>query len=234
MQTSNTSAAYHGNGEAHLLRPHAVHHRVYLQAYDLISQDLYDRTRTAFLVRAGVLFELARRGRLIEAGGNVQVVSAEPTGDLALDEALRQIAGHDRSWKAWLRRDYKQTLQAVEAQMQTIGLLVIEESKLLGLVSRTRVTVTDPAVVEELQQQARTILRGSQPASEIDPADAAVVALAAAGRVPAVVSRKASREGKDLIDALTGRVGTLAPGLEAAFRGIRMTMTAAQGGMGGS
>jgi Golgi phosphoprotein 3 (GPP34) len=214
-------------------RPQEVHYRMYLLAYDLDKEDLYDRTRTAFLVRAGVLTELAVRGYVVDSDGDVDVAKAEPAGDRPLDEALAQIAEHDRSWKSWLRHDYKQTLDTVETHLQTTNLLSVAATPVLGLISRRHVTVTHPALVKELQDEARAILHGSQPSSEIDPADAAVVALAAAGRVPVVVSRKDSREYKDRIDALTSRVGAIAPGLEKAFEGIRTTMIAAQGGMGG-
>jgi hypothetical protein len=214
-------------------RPQELHYLVYLLAYDLDKEDLYDRTRTAFLVRAGVLTELAVRGYVVDSDGDVRVAKAAPAGDPALDEGLAQIAEHVRSWKAWLRHDYKQTLDTVETHLQTTNLLSVDDHKVLGLVSRRHVTVTHPALVKELQDEARSILHGSQPASEIDPADAAAVALAAAGQVPAVVSRKDRREYKDRIDALTSRVGTIAPGLEKAFEGIRTTMIAAQGGMGG-
>jgi hypothetical protein len=214
-------------------RPNELHYRVYLLAYDLEKEDLYDRTRTAFLVRAGVLTELAVRGYVVDSDGDVRVAKAEPARDPALDEALRQIAGHDRSWKSWLRHDYKHTLDTVETHLQTTNLLSVDDNKVLGLLSRRHVTVTRPALVQELQDEARSILHGSRPAGEIDPADAAVVALAAAGLVPAVVSRPESREYKHRIEALTSRVGTIAPGLEKAFEGIRTTMIAAQGGMGG-
>ncbi|MEA2183847.1 MAG: hypothetical protein QOF69_3032, partial [Solirubrobacteraceae bacterium] len=70
-------------------RRQEVHYRVYLMAYDLEKEDLYDRTRTAFLARAGVLTELAIRGDVVDADGGVHVANAEPTGDTALDEALQ-------------------------------------------------------------------------------------------------------------------------------------------------
>jgi Golgi phosphoprotein 3 GPP34 len=214
-------------------RPQELQYRVYLLAYDLDEEDLYDRTRTAFLVRAGVLTELAVRGYVVDSDGDVRVAKAGPAGDPALDEALQQIAGHDRSWKPWLRHDYKQTLDTVETHLQTTNLLSVDDNKVLGLVTRRHVTVTRPALVKELQDEARSILHGSQPADEIDPADAAVVALAAAGLVPAVVTRQESREHRHRIEALTSRVGTIAPGLGQALEGIRTTMIAAQGGMGG-
>jgi Golgi phosphoprotein 3 (GPP34) len=214
-------------------RPQGVHHRVYLLAYDLEQQALHDRTRAAFLTRAGVLTELAIRGYVVDADGDVQVAKAESAGDPALDEALQQIAEHDRSWKSSLRHDYKQTLDTIEHHLQTTGLLEVGDKKVLGLISRTHVTVTDPSLVKELQDEARTMLHGDRPASEMDPADAAVVALAAAGLVPSVLSRKESRAYKDRIEALTDRMSAVAPGLQRAFQGIRTTTIAAQGGIGG-
>jgi hypothetical protein len=102
-----------------------------------------------------------------------------------------------------------------------------------GLISRTHVTVTDPSLVKELQDDARTMLRGDRSASDVDPADAAVVALSAAGHVPSVLSRRESRDYKDRVESLTGRVGAVAPGLRRAIQGTSTTMIAAQGGIGG-
>ncbi|MFG2958382.1 hypothetical protein ACGF5O_32265 [Streptomyces sp. NPDC048291] len=65
-------------------------------------------------------------------------------------------------------------------------------------------------------------------------ADAVLLALAAAGRVRTVVSRQDQKTLRARIDACTGRLGTLAPGLEHAVRALPTTMIAAQGGMGGS
>jgi hypothetical protein len=214
-------------------RPQGVHYRVYLLAYDLDKEDLYDRTRTAFLTRAGVLAELALRGYVVEADGDVKITKNQATGDAVLDEALGQIAEHDRSWKSWLKHDYKQTLETTERVLAATGLLAVEEKKVLGLVPRTHVRVSDTGVVKELQAEAVEILHGTGPAGDVDPADAAVVSLAAAGLVPSV-PRKETREYSDRIDALTARLGEAVPGLDKAFSGIRMTMIAAQGGMGGS
>jgi hypothetical protein len=146
---------------------------------------------------------------------------------------MGQIADHDRGWQSWLRHDHKQTLRTVERDLQATQVLQVHERKRLGLIATTHVTVADAALVDVLQQEARAILHGSQPVEEVEPVDAAVVALCAAGRVPAVVSRGDRRDYDDRIDALTDRVAAIAPGLRDAFRGIRTTMIAAQGGMGG-
>lgn len=214
-------------------RPQAVHYRVYLLAYDLDKGDLYDRTRTAFLTRAGVLAQLALGGHVVERDGEVSSAKLGATGDPALDEALGQIAEHPRSWGALLKHDYKQTLDTTERQLGAIGIVTVDEKKVLGLLPRTHVTVTDQSLVKELQIEAADILHGTGPASDVDPADAAVVVLAAAGLVPSV-SRKETRDHKARIEELTTRLGDAVPGLDKALRGIRMTMIAAQGGMGGS
>ncbi|GAB3152852.1 hypothetical protein GCM10027258_54580 [Amycolatopsis stemonae] len=213
--------------------PTAVHYRAYLLAYDVEKEDLYDRTRTAFLTRAGVLTELALRGNIADEDGDAVLVKADPTGDPVLDKLLAQIGNEKRSWKSWIRHDYKETLDDIEEQLVEQKLLTVEEKKVLGVVPKTHVTVTDPAIAKALQEHAVEVLHGSTPAAEIGADDAALVALAAAGTVPSVVTRKESKgEYKDRIEELTDRVGEVAPGLEKALRGIRLTMIAAQGGLG--
>ena len=54
-----------------------------------------------------------------------------------------------------------------------------------------------------------------------------------AGGVRHVVSRADGRAHKDRLDALTGRLDAIAPGLGRAVRGLGTTLVAAQGGMGG-
>ncbi|GDY48917.1 hypothetical protein SANT12839_097990 [Streptomyces antimycoticus] len=67
---------------------------------------------------------------------------------------------------------------------------------------------------------------------EIPPADAALLALAAAGGIRSVLSRQDHKTLRTRIDACTGRLDALAPGLGKAVRALPMTMIAAQGGMG--
>lgn len=213
--------------------PTSVHYRAYLLAYDLDKEDLYDRTRTAFLTRAGVLTELALRGNIADADGDAVLVKSDPTADPVLDKLLAQIGNEKRSWKSWIRHDYKETLEEIEEQLAEQKLVVLEEKKVLGVVSRTHATLTDASLAKALQERAVEVLHGSTPAAEIGADDAALVALAAAGTVPSVVTRRESKgEYKDRIEELTDRVGEVAPGLEKALRGIRLTMIAAQGGLG--
>ncbi|UKY47567.1 GOLPH3/VPS74 family protein [Streptomyces inhibens] len=213
-----------------------LHHCMYLTAYDTAAQNLFDRPRTGFLLRAAVLTELAIRGHLTEVEGAAAVAAAGSTGDSVLDKALGDVGAHRRSWKAWLRYDRKETLEAVEHQLAALGVLTIEEKEKssFGRGSKRQLTVTDPVAVKALQDGASAILHARDPADRLAPADAALLALAAAGGIPAVLSRKDSRDHKDRIEALTDRLGDIAPGLDKAVHSLRITMIAAQGGMGGS
>ncbi|MCX5049858.1 MULTISPECIES: GOLPH3/VPS74 family protein [unclassified Streptomyces] len=208
----------------------SLHHRMYLLAYDEEARGPYDRSRTGLLVRTAVLVELALRGRLVETGGgSVAVAGTGSTGDPVLDEMLREAPGH--GWKQLVRRHSGRTLTAVEDQLAALGLLTVESS-LLRLGGR-RVTVSDPGTLRAVRDRVSAVLHGNAPVAGIPVADAALAALAAAGKNRSVVSRQDARELRDRIDACTGRLGTLAPGLEKTVRGLSMTMIAAQGGMGG-
>ena len=94
----------------------ALPYQVYLLSYDLGTNRLFDRTRTAFLTRAAVLIELRIRGQL-SAANQPRVTRPGPTGDPVLDRALIEVQQHARSWKALFRRDYRQTLDLVEQQL---------------------------------------------------------------------------------------------------------------------
>ncbi|MEU6660077.1 GPP34 family phosphoprotein [Streptomyces sp. NPDC046821] len=207
--------------------------RMYLTAYDTAAHDLYDRTRTGFLLRAAVLAELAIRGNVVESDGNVSAARPGPTGDPVLDLALGHIAQDRRGWKSWIRHDRKETLHAVEDRLVAQGVLdVAERTKPFGRTRRV-VTVRDASAVTSLQATATGFLHGTGPVEQIDPADAALVALAAAGSIRSVVSRADAHARKHRIEELTARLDTLAPGLGKAIGGLGVTMVAAQGGMGG-
>ncbi|MET7574563.1 GPP34 family phosphoprotein [Streptomyces sp. NPDC005492] len=203
---------------------------MYLLAHDEAAEGPYDRSRTEFLVRAAALVDLALRGRLNEEGGAVAASGTEPIGDPVLDGVLRDAAGH--GWKALVRRHRRRTLTQVEDGLATAGLLTVRTSR-TGFGKR-RLTVTDPAVPAALRARASTALHGDGPVRDIPDADAALLALASVGGIRSVVSRQDQKTHRARIDACTGRLAALAPGLEKAVRTLPMTMIAARGGMGGS
>jgi hypothetical protein len=205
---------------------------MYLLAHDDAAEGPYDRSRTRLLVRAAALVDLASRGRLGEdGGGKVTVSGTEPTGDPVLDGVLRDAAG-GHGWKHLLRRHRKQTLIQVEDRLAAAGVLAVKAPR--APFGTRRVTVTDRAVPAALRARVSAALHGDRPVRELPVADAALVALAAAGGIHSVVPRRDHKAFRARIDACTGSLAALAPGLEKAVRTLPTTMIAAKGGMGGS
>lgn len=204
---------------------------MYLLAYDDSAEGPYDRARTELLVRTAALVDLALRGRLGEDGGTVTVSGSEPIGDPVLDGALRDAAA-GQGWKQLVRHNRKRTLTDVEDRLAATGLLTVQAPR--TRFGSPRVNVTHHAVPTALRARVSAALHGDGPVQELPATDAALVALAAAGGVRSVVSRQDQKTLWPRIDACTGRLAALAPGLEKAVRGLPMTMIAAQGGMGGS
>ncbi|WP_405849034.1 GPP34 family phosphoprotein [Streptomyces sp. NBC_01518] len=204
---------------------------LYLLAYNEATGGPYDRSRARLLVRAAALVDLAMHGRLAEDGdGTVTVSGTRPTGDPVLDGVLRD-AGAGHSWKRLVRRHRKRTLTEVEDRLVAAGLLTARTSR--TPFTTRRLTVTDQAVPAAVRARVSTALHGDGPVAEVPAADAALLALAAAGGIRSVVSRQEHRTFRARIDACTRSLAVLAPGLEKAVRTLPTTMIAAQGGMGG-
>ncbi|MER5804864.1 GOLPH3/VPS74 family protein [Streptomyces mirabilis] len=203
---------------------------MYLLAHDDAAEGPYDRARTELLVRAAALIDLALHGRLREDGGTVTVSGTAPTGDPVLDGILRDAAGH--GWKQLVRRHRRRTLTEVEDRLAVAGLLTVRAPR--TRFGTRRSTVTDHAAPAAVRARVSAALHGNGPVREIPAADAALLALAAAGGIRSAVSRQDHKTFRARIDACTGSLGALAPGLEKAVRTLPMTMIAAQGGMGGS
>ncbi|MFJ9544402.1 GPP34 family phosphoprotein [Streptomyces sp. NPDC101225] len=203
---------------------------MYLLAHDDMAEGPYDRPRTRLLLRAAALIDLTLRGRLREIDGTVTVSGGGPTGNPALDGLLRDAAG-GHGWKHLVRTHRRRTLTEVEDRLAAAGVLSVREPR-TPFGSR-RATVTDRALPSALHARVSAALRGEVPVRDLPTADAALLALAAAGAVPSVVPRQDRKTHRDRIDACTGALAALAPGLEKAVRDLPTTMIAAQGGMGG-
>ncbi|WP_075033297.1 GOLPH3/VPS74 family protein [Streptomyces mirabilis] len=205
---------------------------MYLLAYDDAAERPYDRSRTQLLVRAAALIDLTSRGRLKEdGGGTVTVSGTQPTGDPVLDGVLRD-AGAGHGWKYLVRRHRRRTLTQVEDRLAAAGVLTVKAPR--THFGARRLTVSDRAVPAALRARVSAALHGDGPVTEIPAADATLLALAAAGGIRPVVPRRDQKNFRARIDACTGLLAALAPGLEKAVRTLPTTMIAAQGGMGGS
>jgi hypothetical protein len=202
---------------------------MYLLAHDEGAEGPYDRSRTALLVRAAALTDLALRGRLREDAGTVTVHGTGPTGSPVLDGVLRDAAGH--GWKHLVRRHRRRTLAEVEDRLAAAGVLALTAPRTRSGARRS--TVTDHPAALAVRARVRAALHGDGPVAALPAADAALLALAAAGGVRSVVPRRDRSAHRSRVDACTERLGALAPGLEKAVRALPTTMIAARGGMGG-
>jgi hypothetical protein len=179
-----------------------------------------------------MLAQLAMDGHLVERAGKA-CHGTPPDGTSQAMVSLWAMAGeHGASWKSLLRHGYKETFRQVEHELHAEGTIVRTESRILGLVPRIHVTAVDAEAVLAVQDRACGVLRGHTPVEQVDVADAALVALAAAVRVPSVLSIGDGRRYDERIAALTERIGALAPGLCRAVKGLHRTMIAARSGGG--
>jgi len=206
--------------------------KAYLLACDVGKNKLRDRQRAGLMIRGAALTDLVLRGRVADDDGKVAVSGAGPTGDLVLDEMLAEITGESpRKWKWWVRKDARGTLEALESQLDTAGVIDMKTGRVLGLFPSRNPIVRDTATVERLRASVDQALRGPSPVSD---EDAALTALVAAVELRGVVSGKDRRQYKDRIEELGERGGDAVPALRKLFRELRAVRASAVSSSGGS
>lgn len=195
--------------------------RLYLLACDPRRNRLPGRQQTGYLLRAAALTDLVLRGCLVDARGR-PAVSGPATGDAVLDGVGAEIAQQrPRRWKVWVRRGERQILDAVEHQLSAAGLVAVESRPVLGIFPRRHIELADLDGVERSRAAVRDILLGDLPLERVDPADAALVALAAAGQLRSVVSGREQRQRRHRIRALTERSGAAVPALRQVLSDLQ-------------
>ncbi|QRP48691.1 GPP34 family phosphoprotein [Amycolatopsis sp. FDAARGOS 1241] len=198
--------------------------RAYLLACDSGKGRVRDRRRTALLVRAAAITDLLLRGRAEESGGRVAVTGLGPTGDLLLDDVLADLAERGAAgWRALLRRDGGDTLRSLELQLAASGVLQQAVTSVL------RRKVLQPAEAR-LAEQARASVAHAlhAPLSEVDAADAALTALAAAAGV-GISRAEAGRTSARLAEPAEAG-GAAGPPLRRAVRQLRARRAAPASG----
>lgn len=208
--------------------------RAYLLACDVAKARLLDRQRASLLVRGAALTDLVVRGRIADADGRVATSGAGPTGDLVLDEVLAEIGAESpRKWKWWVRRGARETLEALESQLDAAGVIELRTGRVLGLFPVRRPVVRDPAVVERLRSLVGDTLRGSVPVSDVDSADAALTALVAAVELREVIPGRDRRRYRERIELLTERCGGAVPAVRKLISEIRAAQASNASSHGG-
>ncbi|WP_405867207.1 GPP34 family phosphoprotein [Streptomyces sp. NBC_00005] len=202
--------------------------RLYLLAWDTNRTEVTGAARLPHLVRAGALTELAQRGLLTDDDGIATPVDMDSlTGDAVLDgllELVRESRPH--RWRTWVTLHARVTFDAVREQLTAEGYLRAEKKRVLGLFPSVDHVLAQAAVVDALRDEARQVLEGPVPVSEVSDREAAVVALAAAAELPTLVPGKDRKLHKARVEALTERSGAAAPALRKVVGEVHTALIA--------
>jgi hypothetical protein len=190
--------------------PGSLPQRIYLLAYNPARGRVGLDTNLGAMLRAAALTDLYLSGHLTDSRGRAVVADRHPCPDPVLEALLEEIAGsRPRTWQHWVGRRQRAARNAVRQQLGDGGWVRLEPRRILGLFPAVRVTVRDPRVRKELLGRVGDALK--KPVGRVDPADAALVAIVAAGDLRLVLDRKTKRAAKRRIRELTelsGPVGT--------------------------
>lgn len=192
--------------------PHSLPQRVFLLACNPDKGKVGLGTHLGAMLRAAALADLYRDGHLADERGRAAIDVRHPCHDPVLDAVLEEIAGSKpHTWQSWIGHRQRATVRAVRQQLDDGGWVHLRPHKVLGLFPTTKVTTRDPRVREELLCRANAALH--EPIGSIDPADAALVAIIAAGDLKLVLDRKTQRANEQRIQELTKLSGPIVPAL---------------------
>jgi hypothetical protein len=177
------------------------------------------------VLRAAALADLRFCGRLIDQAGMVQVSSREPVGEPVLDAVLQRITeSKPRSWQQWISLGGRFHLP-VQDRLATLQMIKLERRRILRIFPWTRIIVHEPHAITELTARVRGALLDEQPACHVDPHDAALVALVAAGDLTTVLPWRQRRAHKKRIAQLAEHTGPVASALRKAIQASNAVAT---------
>lgn len=186
---------------------------------------LPDRQRVAYVIRAAVLGQLLLDGHLEDMDGIPERAVLSRLTDPVLEQVASEISGSkSRSWRAWVRRTSRPTLDAVQEQLITAGIVRTYRKKVLGLFSRTAIVVEDQALLQRLRARLEQALSTGQ---EVSPQDALLVALVVEADLRWVLSRSERRAHRDRIAELVRCSAPVAPALKKVVSSTRAVRASA-------
>jgi len=197
--------------------PDSLPQRVFLLAYDPDKGRVGLGTNLGAMLRAAALADLHRNGHLTDVRGRAAIDVRQPCHDPVLDAVLDEIAGtRPHTWQSWIGHRQRATVHAVRQQLGDGGWVHLQPQKILGLFPTVKVTIRDPSVRGELLGRVDTALH--EPIGSVDPADATLVAIIAAGDLRLVLDRKTQRANKQRIRELTQLSGPIGPALQKSIQ----------------
>lgn len=196
--------------------PDTLPQRIYLLALDPERGRPPMGVHLNELVRAAALADLYLAGHLSDEKGRAVVAVRHPCHDPVLEAVLEELSSARRHrWQYWVGRRGRQTAAAVRDQLADGGWVRVEKHKILGVFPTRRITPRDARLPGRLRHRVTAALR--DPLPRIDPADAALVALAEAGRLRNILDRGARRTHKRRLADLKARTGPLPTALRKAI-----------------
>ncbi|WP_329571549.1 GOLPH3/VPS74 family protein [Kitasatospora sp. NBC_01266] len=199
--------------------PDTLPGRLYLLAFRPGTRQFSYHRHLGLLMRAAALTELLQRGLLVDDRGRPQPGRpAPPELDPVLATVLAQVAGQrrrrllgPRSWRGWIAADAGATERAVRDRLRDDGLVIVSDHRAPGLFpNRSRVRC-DPHAHRQLVALVEAVL--TDPLDTVEPRQAALVSLAAAGELDAVLDARTRRVHRDRIRELKRLTGPTATAL---------------------
>ncbi|MBD0671023.1 GOLPH3/VPS74 family protein [Streptomyces sp. CBMA156] len=190
--------------------PATLPEKLYLLAYDPRRGRTTQHSSLNLLLQAAALTELLRRGLLYEEGRKAVARVRAGAAEAGLDPYSARLLGQIRetrqhSWSWWVGRarsyGHDQPIRRVRDGLADSGRITLRPHRVAGLFPVTLVALDGPGAREALAASVTGALKG--PLSRVDPADAALTALVAAGKLRSVLSSGQRREYR-------GRIGKLA------------------------
>ncbi|HJD84211.1 GPP34 family phosphoprotein [Kitasatospora aureofaciens] len=198
--------------------------KLYLLAHDPRRGRTTQHSSLNLLLQAAALTELLRRGLLYEEGRKAVARVRGGAAEDGLDPYSARLLGRIResrphSWSTWVGRARStgrdQPIRWVRDGLADAGRITLRPHRVAGLFPVTLVTLDDPAAREALAAAVAGALKG--PLSRVDPADAALTALVAAGRLRSVLSARQRREHRARIAKLAPAAGPVPRALGRAL-----------------
>ncbi|ARF80505.1 GPP34 family phosphoprotein [Kitasatospora aureofaciens] len=198
--------------------------KLYLLAHDPRRGRTTQHSSLNLLLQAAALTELLRRGLLYEEGRKAVARVRGGAAEDGLDPYSARLLGRIResrphSWSTWVGRARStgrdQPIRWVRDGLADAGRITLRPHRVAGLFPVTLVTLDDPGAREALAAAVAGALKG--PLSRVDPADAALTALVAAGRLRSVLSARQRREHRARIAKLAPAAGPVPRALGRAL-----------------
>ncbi|MET8622878.1 GPP34 family phosphoprotein [Kitasatospora sp. NPDC004669] len=203
--------------------------KFYLLAYDPQRERLTKHSTLNLLLQAAALTELLRRGLLREEGRTAVPRARDTAASAGLDPYSAHLLGQvqekrPHSWSWWIGhartggRD--QPTRWVRDGLAAAGWVDVHRRRVAGVVPVTGIVPRDPKVREALAASVTAALKS--PLSRVDPADAALTALVAAGKLRSVLSSELQGRYKSRIEKLAPAAGPVPRALGTALIGHKV------------